>query len=125
MPQLGRQLKGKLEDIGEKAWPWYVLQQEVWPPLLLHGRKFVLRAHVLLHRELGETPRVYLHSSPVVMEHDQPFDFGAASDSREVLVLQHAVKRAERPKPYIPAERCTSAVLHKSAWCVVRVTLES
>jgi hypothetical protein len=95
------ELKGKLEDIGEKAWPWYVLQQEVWPPLLLHGRKFVLRAHVLLHRKPGEKLRVYLHSSPVVMEHDQPFDFGAASDACEVLVLQHAVKRAERPKPYL------------------------
>jgi hypothetical protein len=58
------ELKRKLEEIGERAWPWYVLQKEVWPPLLLNGRKFVLRAHVFIHQKPGEKLRVYVHSAP-------------------------------------------------------------
>jgi hypothetical protein len=35
------------------------------------------------------------------MEHDQPFDLNTPTDACEVLVLQHAVKKKNRPAPYV------------------------
>jgi hypothetical protein len=95
----------------EKGWKWYVLQREVWPPMLLHKRKFILRAHVLVSGVTakkrrgahavaaqvagntkgdsgggGEGLRVYLHSAPIMLENDQPYDL----DQQVILTLQHS-----------------------------------
>mmetsp|Transcript_67249 Transcript_67249/g.185340 ORF Transcript_67249/g.185340 Transcript_67249/m.185340 type:complete len:187 (+) Transcript_67249:688-1248(+) len=46
--------------MGEKSWKYYVVQKEIHPPMLVRGKKFVLRAHVLAWVR-GGTLRLFLH----------------------------------------------------------------
>mmetsp|Transcript_67240 Transcript_67240/g.185302 ORF Transcript_67240/g.185302 Transcript_67240/m.185302 type:complete len:132 (+) Transcript_67240:688-1083(+) len=71
--------------MGEKSWKYYVVQKEIHPPMLVRGKKFVLRAHVLAWVR-GGTLRLFLHSEPLVSEHEKLFEAGGASMA--ALVLQ-------------------------------------
>lgn len=57
----------------------YIIQREVYPPMLRKGRKFVIRVHVLITRKAGDAParrtRVFAHRrSALLVWHEKEYD---------------------------------------------------
>lgn len=82
----------RLRQMGEGSWKYFIAQKEIYPPMLIHGRKFVMRAHVLAWVR-GDTIRLFLHSNPLVSEHEAPFEAGDRA-SPPALVLQSGSRSA-------------------------------
>eukprot|EP00929_Paragymnodinium_shiwhaense_P110578 TRINITY_DN7771_c0_g1_i1.p1 TRINITY_DN7771_c0_g1~~TRINITY_DN7771_c0_g1_i1.p1 ORF type:complete len:853 (-),score=194.80 TRINITY_DN7771_c0_g1_i1:167-2344(-) len=65
-------LYARLEQLGEKGRRGFIVQRAVAPPALRDGRKWVLRAHVLMHGTSDEL-RAYCHKDVVLLEHARPY----------------------------------------------------
>jgi len=86
-----------------------VIQQEVYPPMTLNNRKFVIRAHVLLTLDILDSSKViqdnvYLNRNLIVLEFGN--EFGKESkQTKDKLDRNHYIssstKIKSRPKPYI------------------------
>lgn len=85
-------LRERLRQMREGSWKYFIVQKEIYPPLLIHNRKFVLRAHVLAWVCGGNTLRLCLHSDPLVSENEAPFE--ASCSSLPALVLQSGSRSA-------------------------------
>jgi len=97
------ELHNRLRQMKEASWKYYIAQREIHPPMLLRGRKFVLRAHVLVAVK-DNTLRLYLHSNPLVLEHELLTDSEACNLS--ALVLQNGT----RSPAYLLSEALTPAL---------------
>jgi hypothetical protein len=109
--QLQQRLKGSSKD--------FIVQQEV-PPLLLQGRKFVMRVHVLavpqpLQLHSGDPAavavRVYVHEDAIVLQHAQQYD--PASDDSAVHISSMG---KQHPVLVLLAGSLLPAGLQKSDW---------
>jgi hypothetical protein len=109
--QLQQRLKGSSRD--------FIVQQEV-PPLLLQGRKFVLRVHVLAVPQLPQldsgdaaavTVRVYVHEDVIVLQHAQPYN-PASNDS----AVHISSKGRHHPVPVLLAGSVLPSDLQESIW---------
>lgn len=81
-------LHERLQQMKEASWKYFIAQKEIHPPMLLRSRKFVLRAHVLASTsgDNFDTLRLYLHSNPLVSEHE-PSALVLQSGSRSAAYL--------------------------------------
>ena len=98
------ELHNRLQQMKEASWNYYIAQKEIHPPMLLHGRKFVLRAHVLAVVK-DNTLRLYLHSNPLVLEHEVPL-VDKEGRNLSALVLQTGT----RSPAYLLSEALTPAL---------------
>lgn len=91
-------LAARLRQMGERAWRHFVVQREVHPPLLLDGRGFTLRAHVLCvargGRDGDSALELFLHDTLLVSENEGRHgdDPGAAA-----RVLQSGTRKPAYP----------------------------
>eukprot|EP00439_Symbiodinium_sp_Y106_P028461 s1645_g3.t1 len=85
----------RLNELGNKGCRQFIVQRYVWPPALQNGRKWVLRAHALLHGKTDGTLRLYCHSDIIALEYGQPYteqlDLRAAHISN-VAKIKHLPK---------------------------------
>ena len=89
-----------LRHMKESSWKYYIGQKEIHPALLICGRKFVLRAHVLVLVSRG-TLRLFLQNNPLVSKNHKQFiaeEAGTnspwASQPMSALVLQSGSRSA-------------------------------
>ena len=86
----------RLSELGNKGCRQFIVQRYVWPPALQNGRKWVLRAHALLHGKTDGTLRLYCHSDIISLEYGQPYteqlDLRAAH-------ISNVAKMKHLPKP--------------------------
>ena len=85
----------RLRELGHKGSKQFIVQRYVWPPALRNGRKWVLRAHALLHGLPDGTLGLYCHDDIITLEYGQPYteqlDLRAAHISN-VAKLKHLPK---------------------------------
>ena len=65
---------GLLHRLGELGWKGcepFVVQRCVAPPSLRNGRKWVMRAHALLHGQTDGRIQLYLHKNAICLEYGQ------------------------------------------------------
>lgn len=91
-------LSKQLRQMKESSWKYYIAQKEIHPAMLIRGRKFVLRAHVLVLVSKG-TLRLFLHDNPLVSENQERFVAEEAGDAwasqpTSALVLQSGSRSA-------------------------------
>ena len=91
-------LSKRLRQMKESSWKYYIAQKEIHPAMLICGRKFVLRAHVLVLVSRG-TMQLFLHDNPLVSENEERFvaeEAGSpwASQPVSALVLQSGSRSA-------------------------------
>mmetsp|Transcript_20276 Transcript_20276/g.33054 ORF Transcript_20276/g.33054 Transcript_20276/m.33054 type:complete len:454 (+) Transcript_20276:208-1569(+) len=91
-------LSKRLRQMKESSWKYYIAQKEIHPAMLIRGRKFVLRAHVLVVVSKG-TLQLFLHDNPLVSENEKQFvaeEAGSpwASQPVSALVLQSGSRSA-------------------------------
>jgi len=70
----------RLRQMKERSWKYYIVQKEIHPAMLIRGRKFVLRAHVLAWVH-GGTLDLFLHDNPLVSENEKHFVTGDDDDA--------------------------------------------
>ena len=61
----------RLDELGEKGCEPFVVQRCVAPPALRNGRKWVIRAHALLHGHVDGRIELYLHQNAICLEYGQ------------------------------------------------------
>eukprot|EP00927_Polykrikos_kofoidii_P050661 TRINITY_DN44553_c0_g1_i1.p1 TRINITY_DN44553_c0_g1~~TRINITY_DN44553_c0_g1_i1.p1 ORF type:complete len:792 (+),score=112.85 TRINITY_DN44553_c0_g1_i1:161-2536(+) len=88
-------LRKRLDELGERGRRALLVQRGVAPPALRCGRKWLLRAHLLLHGT-GDKLALYCHKDIVLLEHAQPYS--AQVEMRAAHVCS-AGKPKLRPKP--------------------------
>lgn len=107
----GQELRGDWHSYHRKK--GFVIQRAVDPPLLDDtGRKFVLRAHVLIfQRSNGQQPlRSFLHKNVVYQAHSEPYT-KETSNNRSVHI-SNASKKKGLPRPKLLSEMLPAAEEH-------------
>lgn len=87
----------------------YVIQQEVYPPLILNHHKFVIRAHVLLTLDKPNdsskfNDNVYLNKNMICLEYGEEVNDEMKTTPDELDPSQYissSGKMSSRPKPYL------------------------
>ena len=71
------------------------MQKSVDPPMLLHDRKFVIRAHVLYHLK-----QTYLHEDLIVLPHAVDYTTHSPNNNNTAVhISSKSIKNA--PKPFV------------------------
>ncbi|GAB4821360.1 hypothetical protein N2152v2_008406 [Parachlorella kessleri] len=95
------ELCSKLSSLSTRSRRDFVVQHGV-QPLLLRGRKFVLRAHVLLLLQAphagrdSRSPQAFLHRDVIVVEHAQPYRLGSSARALHISSCGRG-----HPRPYL------------------------
>ena len=63
----------RLRELGHKGCQQFIVQRYVWPPALQNGRKWVMRAHALLHGRANGALDLYCHDDILALEYGQPY----------------------------------------------------
>ena len=102
-------LSARLSSISNASRRNVVVQRDVHPPLLLHGRQFALRAHVLV---TAAWPRraAYVHRDVIVVEHAASYDPASATKAVHVSSAGRG-----HPAPYL-LESLADSKLANSLW---------
>ena len=66
-------LMSRLKDLGPKGCEPFIVQRGVAPPALRNGRKWVIRAHALLHGHMDGKTSLYLHKDMISLEYGQVY----------------------------------------------------
>lgn len=76
----------------------FILQEAV-PPMLVNGRKFVLRAHAILEKPAaGLSMRGFVHKNVIVLEHAATYSI---ANTQKAVHVSSACKLSKAPKPYL------------------------
>lgn len=67
-------LQQHLAGMSQQSLQHFLVQQGIAPPALRHGRKWVVRTHLMLHGNAAGDLHLYSHGDIIVLEHSVPYD---------------------------------------------------
>mmetsp|Transcript_62506 Transcript_62506/g.203944 ORF Transcript_62506/g.203944 Transcript_62506/m.203944 type:complete len:1138 (+) Transcript_62506:418-3831(+) len=108
-------VKSRLEELGPRGRHTFIVQRGVAPPDLHEGRKWMLRAHALLHCSGAGGARAYCHSDMVVIDHGQLY---TEQPHVRAAHISSAGNPKNWPKPYLldcePTARQVRALMEQT-----------